>query len=84
MASKGDGHVNGHGPCSLYDPPTDLARTAHVASREEYEKLYKQSLTEPDQFWGDIAEKFFWKKRWSIPLSRQAARLSTPTHLHGA
>jgi acetyl-CoA synthetase len=29
-----------------------------------YEQMYKQSMSNPDDFWGTIAEQFTWKKRW--------------------
>ncbi len=32
---------------------------------EEYNKLYKQSVDNPDVFWNDVAESFIWKKKWS-------------------
>jgi acetyl-CoA synthetase len=32
---------------------------------EEYNKLYKYSVENPGQFWSDVAESFFWKKKWS-------------------
>jgi len=32
---------------------------------EEYNKLYKQSIDNPEVFWNDVAESFIWKKKWS-------------------
>ena len=32
---------------------------------EEYNKLYKQSVDNPEVFWNDVAESFIWKKKWS-------------------
>ncbi len=32
---------------------------------EEYNKLYKQSVDNPELFWTDVAESFIWKKKWS-------------------
>ena len=29
---------------------------------EEYNKLYKQSIDNPELFWNDVAESFIWKK----------------------
>jgi len=34
-------------------------------SLEEYEKLYKQSIDNPEVFWTDVAESFIWKNKWS-------------------
>ena len=32
---------------------------------QQYEKLYKQSVDNPEVFWTDIAESFIWKNKWS-------------------
>ena len=28
--------------------------------------MYAQSINDPDKFWGDIADTFYWKKRWNL------------------
>ena len=35
---------------------------------EEYDKLYKYSVDNPEQFWSDVADSFIWKKKWSKVL----------------
>ena len=32
---------------------------------EEYNKLYKQSVDNPELFWTNVAESFIWKSKWS-------------------
>ena len=32
---------------------------------EEYDKIYKQSVDNPEVFWNDVAESFIWKNKWS-------------------
>ena len=32
---------------------------------QQYEKLYKQSVDNPEVFWTDVAESFIWKNKWS-------------------
>ncbi len=39
-----------------------------IKSLEQYHKDYKQSVAEPDEFWGAVAENFYWKKKWSKVL----------------
>ncbi|KAL0052720.1 hypothetical protein WJX82_006664 [Trebouxia sp. C0006] len=53
---------------ALYPPPAELAKSAHIKSREQYDKLYKQSLEDPDTFWSEQAEAFHWTKRWKLPV----------------
>ena len=51
-------------------PPGRASENAHVSSREQYAQMYKQSIEEPDLFWGQIAKDFFWKKPWEAPVRR--------------
>ena len=34
-----------------YEPPKEFVAGARVKSREEYEKLYRESIDSPDTFW---------------------------------
>jgi acetyl-CoA synthetase len=45
-------------------PPEDFVEQAYVSSREEYEKMWKQSVEDPETFWGDIASELYWYKKW--------------------
>lgn len=36
---------------------------AHI-DMEQYRSLYHQSISDPESFWADVAEKFQWIKRW--------------------
>ena len=40
-----------------------------IKSFEEYQKAYKESVENPEQFWGGIAENFFWKRKWTNVLN---------------
>jgi acetyl-CoA synthetase len=46
-------------------PQADFAAKAHVKSYDVYMQMYKESVENPDAFWGRIAEQFLWKQRWS-------------------
>jgi acetyl-CoA synthetase len=35
-----------------------------IQSFDEYKKVYKQSINDPDGFWGDFAEMFDWHEPW--------------------
>ena len=41
---------------------------------EEYNKLYKYSVENPEQFWSDVAESFIWKKKWSKVLEYEFSK----------
>lgn len=44
-------------------PPSERLKV-HVNSWEEYQKLYQQSLSDPEKFWGNIAQDFAWFQKW--------------------
>ena len=39
-----------------------------IKSFEEYEEAYKRSVENPEEFWGEVAESFFWKRKWNKVL----------------
>lgn len=40
-----------------------------ITSFEEYQEVYKRSVEDPKAFWGEIAENFFWKRKWTNVLN---------------
>ena len=40
-----------------------------IKSFEEYQEAYKKSVEEPEAFWGEIADHFFWKRKWTNVLN---------------
>jgi len=48
----------------LFPPPQEFVDQAHVKSLEEYEKMWKQSVEDPETFWGNIAKDLYWYKPW--------------------
>src|ERR1700692_4290485 len=51
-----------------FEPPAELSRQAHIKSLAEYERLYKESIDDPDKFWGGIASELHWFKKWDKVL----------------
>lgn len=35
---------------------------------EEYQKVYQQSISDPEKFWGEVASDFQWRKKWDKVL----------------
>ena len=46
----------------IYTPPTALAEAAHVDAKT-YDTLYKQSMDNPEGFWGKIGERLTWSQK---------------------
>jgi len=39
-----------------------------IQSFDDYKKVYEESVSNPDGFWGSVAEGFTWKKKWDKVL----------------
>lgn len=52
-----------------YDPPVNFARLAIITTLLEYEKKYRASVDHPEIFWGEVAQDFYWKKKFDQVLS---------------
>lgn len=39
-----------------------------ISSFEEYQDVYKKSVDNPAEFWGEVADHFFWKRKWTNVL----------------
>jgi len=52
----------------LFPPSPEFSAKAHIQSIEQYEELYKQSIEEPDTFWGNAAKELHWFKPWDKVL----------------
>jgi acetyl-CoA synthetase len=54
-----------------FPPLDDFARRAHIGSYQEYERLYRESLEDPEGFWGRMAEIVEWMAPWQRVLDWQ-------------
>src|SRR5687768_18389995 len=50
-----------------YPPPARVREGALVASREEYDRLYRRSIDDRDAFWSEMANEFI---TWDAPFSK--------------
>ena len=48
----------------VFSPPRELSQKAYIKSLDEYRKLYKESIDNPDKFWGGLAEQLDWYRKW--------------------
>ncbi len=52
-----------------FPPSKKISERAHIKSMEQYEKIYKKSVQDPEGFWADMAEKnLSWYKKWNKVL----------------
>ncbi|MGC9224145.1 MAG: acetate--CoA ligase [Terracidiphilus sp.] len=52
----------------VFPPSPEFRARAHFKSLDEYEGLYKQSIEDPEQFWGNAARELDWFKPWDKVL----------------
>ncbi len=51
-----------------FAPSAEFSQKAQIKSLAEYEALYKESVEQPEKFWGRAAEELHWFKKWDKVL----------------
>ncbi|MEO7265461.1 MAG: acetate--CoA ligase [Ferruginibacter sp.] len=46
-----------------------MAYPFQITSAEQYHKDYDRSIKDPEGFWANIADNFYWRKKWSKVLN---------------
>jgi acetyl-CoA synthetase len=54
-----------------------------INTPEEYQKAYKKSIEQPEQFWEEIASELLWQKRWDKVLEWNFAEPSVKWFIGG-
>ena len=65
----------------LYYPPQSFVDKAHVNSFEQYQEMYKRSTEDPEGFWGEVAQEFYWDKKWDKVLEYNFHRSKGPVSI---
>lgn len=52
--------VNGVEPPVFY-PSDEFKENAHITSMDQYKRMYKRSVEDPEGFWSEIANDFYFK-----------------------
>src|SRR4051812_45414362 len=55
----------------LFPPPAEFIANAHIKTRAEYDRMYRESIDQPESFWGKQAEGLSWFKKWDKVLDWQ-------------
>ncbi|MGN6166027.1 MAG: acetate--CoA ligase, partial [Flavisolibacter sp.] len=45
-----------------------MAYPYQITSIDEYKKAYQKSIEQPETFWSEVAESFYWRKKWDKTL----------------
>ena len=57
-----------------FECPEHFRERAHIKTLEEYENIYRESVEQPEKFWGRIAGELHWFKKWDKVLEWNNAR----------
>jgi len=52
----------------VFQPPEELSKKAYVKSMEEYQRIYRRSVEDPEGFWAEIADQLDWFRKWDKVL----------------
>jgi acetyl-CoA synthetase len=55
-----------------FPPSAEFSQKAQIKSLAEYEKLYKESVEQPEKFWAGVADELHWFKKWDKVLEWKA------------
>nr|MDQ3000708.1 acetate--CoA ligase [Fibrobacterota bacterium] len=47
-----------------FPPPEGFSKKASISSWEQYQALHKESVENPEKFWGEVAQDLHWFKKW--------------------
>ena len=48
----------------VFHPDPKWSEQAHVKSLDQYREMYRESVEQPEEFWGKVAERLHWFKKW--------------------
>ena len=48
----------------IFSPSAEWTKESHINSLNQYKKTYKESISNPDEFWSSIAKRLHWYKKW--------------------
>ena len=58
-----------------FSPGPEVSAGAHIKSVEEYDRIYRRSVGDPEGFWAEMAEKnIHWYKKWDKVLDYDFSR----------
>lgn len=52
----------------VFAPSAEFSASAHIKSREQYDRIYQRSVADPEGFWAEIASELHWFKPWDKVL----------------
>src|SRR3989304_925175 len=63
--TSNDGSGGGPREAKMFPPPKAFSERAHIRSLDQYRRMYERSIDDPEGFWGEVADDFYWQKKWT-------------------
>ena len=48
----------------IFPPSEEFATQSRIKRQQDFDRMYRSSIDEPEKFWGEIAAQFSWHKKW--------------------
>jgi len=58
----------------IFNPPENIKQRAYINDFSKYKDMYDRSIENPEEFWAEIANEFYWKKKWDKVRSYNFSR----------
>jgi acetyl-CoA synthetase len=62
---QGKGFTSMMGEKRIFVPTKEFVEKAQIKNHDEYNKIYRRSLEDPEGFWGELAEQLDWFQKWN-------------------
>jgi acetyl-CoA synthetase len=56
-----------------FPPKDDFRRNSHIDSFDQYQKMYNESIADPETFWARAADQLHWFRKWDRVLNADNA-----------
>ncbi len=67
----------------VFLPAPEFSNSARIKSLDEYQRLYRESVSDPEAFWATKAEELCWFRKWDRVLVEDFAEAKHAWFVHG-
>ena len=64
-----------------FHAPDEFRKNAWVKTMDEYREMYDRSIQKPDEFWAEMADRFYWEKKWDRVRDYNFTLSKGPIHI---
>jgi len=64
-----------------FHAPEEHRKNAWVKTMDEYKEMYNRSIEKPDEFWSEMADQFYWEKKWDHVRDYNFSISKGPVHI---